>query len=113
MPARSAVPGTVDARLRANGLQLPPGHRLTTLTERPELEAQVDAHHAGLWEPFMTESEVANRMFPRAHHDWPDHQLVLVDATDAVVATSNAMPLAWDGRDADLPDGWDEQVLRS
>jgi hypothetical protein len=106
-------PGAVEARLRAHGLALPPGHTLTTLTERPALGPRVDAHHAGLWEPFMTESEVANRMFPRAHADWPDHQLVLLDASGAIVATSNAMPLAWDGTDADLPESWDEQVLRS
>ena len=106
-------PGTIEARLRAYGLELPSGHTLTTLTERPELEPLVDAHHIGMWEPFMTESEVANRMFPRAHTDWPDHQLVLLDAAGAVVATSNAMPLAWDGTDADLPATWDEQVLRS
>jgi hypothetical protein len=105
--------GPVEGRLRAHGLALPPGHTLTTLTERPELESRVDAHHAGMWEPFMTEGKVANRMFPRAHADWPDHQLVLLDASDAVVATSNAMPLAWDGTDGDLPESWDEQVLRS
>jgi hypothetical protein len=106
-------PGTVETRLRSHGLALPVGFRLTTLTERPELEPRVDAHHDGMWEPFMLESEVADRMFPRAHADWPDHQLVLLDASDAVVATSNAMPLAWDGTDDDLPASWDEQVLRS
>jgi hypothetical protein len=111
--ADTSSPGTVEARLRGAGLDLPPGHSLTTLTERPELEPAVDAHHAGLWAPFMVESEVANRMFPRAHADWPDHQLILLDPSDAVVATSNAMPLAWDGTDADLPESWDEQVLRS
>jgi hypothetical protein len=111
VPARG--PGTVEARLRAHGLELPPGHTLTTLTERPDLDPAVDAHHTGLWEPFMLESEVAGRMFPRAHADWPDHQLILLDASGAVAATSSAMPLAWDGTDADLPDGWDEQVLRS
>ncbi len=113
MTTSATGPGAVEAHLRAHGLVLPAGHTLTTLTERPDLDAAVDAHHAGLWESFMTESEVANRMFPRAHTDWPDHQLVLLDAAGAVVATSNAMPLAWDGSDADLPDSWDEQVLRS
>jgi hypothetical protein len=108
-----AGPGVVEDRLRAHGFELPPGHTLTTLIERPELDSRVSAHHAGLWEPFMTESEVASRMFPRAHADWPDHQLILLDESDAVVATSNAMPLSWDGTDADLPASWDEQVLRS
>jgi hypothetical protein len=109
----TGVPGTVETRLRASGLELPPGYALTTLTERPDLDPAVDAHHVGLWEPFMVESEVAGRMFPRAHADWPDHQLILLDDAGLVVATSNAMPLSWDGTDADLPDSWDEQVLRS
>jgi hypothetical protein len=108
------APGaTVEARLRANGLQVPSGHAITTLTERPVLEERVDAHHVGMWAPFMQESEVANRIFPRCHIDWPDHQLVLVDGSDKVVATSNAMPLQWDGTDAGLPESWEEQVLRS
>ncbi|MEA2519900.1 MAG: hypothetical protein QOF49_1980 [Chloroflexota bacterium] len=106
-------PGTVEERLRAHGLGLPPGHTLTTLRERPELDPLVDAHHSAMWEVFMTESEVANRMFPRAHLDWPDHQLILLDASGVVVATSSAMPLSWDGTDGDLPAGWDDQVLRS
>lgn len=113
MTGLASGPGTVEASLRANGLVLPAGHSITTLTERPDLEATVDAHHAGLWEPFMTESEVANRMFPRAHLDWPDHQLILLQAAGSVVATSNAMPLTWDGTDEDLPASWDAQVLRS
>ena len=104
---------SVEARLRAHGLELPAGHAITTLTERPDLEERVDAHHVGMWAPFMLESEVANRIFPRCHVGWPDHQLILVDGSDAVVATSNAMPLAWDGTDDDLPAGWEDQVLRS
>src|SRR3954470_11522877 len=115
MPDRN-VPrraGGVDARLRAAGLELPHGDSLTTLTERPDLDATIDAHHAGMWEPFMLESAVAARAFPRAHADWPDHQLILLDAAGTVVATSNAMPLSWDGTDSDLPAGWDQQVIRS
>ena len=111
--APADVPGTVEARLRAYGLRLPTGYSLTTAAERPDLDAALDAHQVGLWEPFMLESEVANRMFPRAYADWPDHQHILLDQDGGVAATSDAMPLAWDGTLADLPDSWDEQVLRS
>jgi GNAT superfamily N-acetyltransferase len=50
------------------------------------------------------------------HHfeeDFPEFQLVLLDADGAIAATSNSAPIAWDGTDDGLPDGWDDQVERT
>lgn len=104
---------TAEDRLRAHGLVVPPGHRLTTLAERPDLDAAVGDHSFGVWEPFMNEGEVANRLFRVAYDAFPGLQLVLLDAAAAIVATAHSMPLVWDGTDDGLPEGWDDQVVRS
>jgi hypothetical protein len=61
----------------------------------------------------MNEDEVANAHFGRAYADWPKFQTLLLDDTGTLVALGNAMPLAWDGTDEGLPDGWREQVIQS
>jgi GNAT superfamily N-acetyltransferase len=95
------------------GLTLPAGHTLVTYRERPDLDEAIGAHNVGIWQPFMLEDEVANRHFRTAYEAWPEFQLVLLDASGAIVAIGNSMPLRWDGTDGGLPEGWDDQVLRS
>jgi hypothetical protein len=92
------------------GLQLPPGHTLVTYAERPDLDSAIDAHNVGIWQPFMLEDEVANRVFPVAFEAFPEFQLILLDPAGSIVAVANSMPLAWDGTDEGLPAGWDDQV---
>lgn len=95
------------------GLELPPGHTLVSLRERPDLIDSSDRHNGEGWPPFMLESEIAGRLFGRCFTDWPELQFVLVNPDDQIIATNNCMPLAWDGEDDHLPDGWDDQVMRS
>ena len=61
----------------------------------------------------MNEDAVANQTFPIAYDDFPEFQLILLDAAEGIVAIANSMPLWWDGTDDGLPEGWDDQVLRS
>lgn len=95
------------------GLALPAGHRLVSLEERPDLIIPSDRHNGAAWPAFMLESEVANGLFGRCFADWPQLQFVLLDGEERIVATSNGMPLVWDGTDEDLPEGWEDQVGRS
>jgi hypothetical protein len=104
---------TAETRLRANGLAIPDGHSIVSLAERPDLIEPAADHNVTAWPDFMLEDPIANANFSRAWKDWPQFQFVLLDARDEIVATNNAMPLAWDGTDDDLPAGWDAQVLRS
>lgn len=111
------VPGsgaaTVEERLRGYGLIVPAGHHLASLAERPEIEPVFGDVSFGVWEPYMNEDPVANELFGYAYEVYPDHQFALFDPAGSAVATAHAMPLAWNGRDDDLPTGWDDQVLRS
>ena len=95
------------------GLGLQPRHRLVSLAERPDLIDPSDRFNGSVWPRFMLESPVANGLFGRCFSDWPELQFVQLDAEDRIVSTNNCMPLAWDGTDDGLPDGWEDQVIRS
>jgi hypothetical protein len=105
--------GTAEELLRANGLTIPDGHTIVSLAERPDLVRPSDHFNGAAWPSWMLESEIANGLFGRCFTDWPQFQFVLLDAAGAMVATNNAMPLAWDGTDDGLPTGWEDQVIRS
>jgi hypothetical protein len=101
------------ARLSDAGLEIPAGYELVSYDERPDLDPAIDALIAATWPAFMNEDEVANQHFGRAYADWPAFQTMLIDESGGLAALGNAMPLAWNGSDADLPEGWREQVLQS
>lgn len=61
----------------------------------------------------MLQDEVPDRLWHHLGDDWPGFQLVLLDAAGEIVAGANSAPLWWDGTDAGLPDGWDDQFRRS
>jgi hypothetical protein len=95
------------------GIDLPAAHRLVSLAERPDLASPVSDHNVAAWPDFMLEDEVANSLFNHAFRDFPQLQFVLLGPGDEIVAANNAMPLWWDGSDDGLPEGWDDQVVRS
>ena len=109
----AAAAGTTEALLRDNGLTIPTGHTIVSLAERPDLIGPAADHNVTAWPDFMLEDPIGNANFGRAWRDWPQFQFVLLGAANQIVATNNAMPLAWDGSDDDLPAGWDAQILRS
>lgn len=80
-----------------------------TLAERPDL---VDAmwSMASSWPHFMLQDPVSELWFRRIGDAFPEHQLVALDESGAIVARVNAVPLASTSLDA-LPDrGWDAVV---
>lgn len=105
--------GTAEALLRANGLTVPDGHTIVSLAERPDLIDPSDQFNGLAWPDYMLGTPVANGLFGRCFSDWPQFQFVLLDGAGEIVATNNAMPLAWDGSDDGLPTGWEDQVIRS
>ena len=60
-----------------------------------------------IWPEYMLQDPVANAHWPRLFSDFPENQFVLLDG-DELIGTANSIPIAWDGRDSELPeDGWD------
>jgi GNAT superfamily N-acetyltransferase len=95
------------------GLVAPPGHRFVTLAEDPTLRGPMGDHNTSVWPEFMLHDATAGRHWDRLFVDWPEFQACLLDADGAIAAAFNSAPLAWDGIDAGLPDGWDDQFERS
>ncbi len=84
-----------------------------SLGERPELIDASLAFNDAAWPGFMHHDPTAGRLFHHLWDDFPAFQLVLLDPVGAIAATCNSMPLAWDGTDDGLPEGWDDQLERS
>ena len=94
-------------------LELPPGHQLVSFSERPDLvDASLD-FNSTVWPEFMLQDAVIHEHWHLLWEAFPDFQLTLLDANGAIAATTNSAPLAWNGTDAELPDGFDAQLQRS
>ena len=111
---RGPVTGArIAAELLAGGVPLPDGHALWTLAERPDLDAAISVHNMAAWPEFMLHDAVANRLWDHLHGPLSPFQLLLIGPDGSIAAAGNSAPLAWDGTDEGLPDGWDDQFERS
>jgi GNAT superfamily N-acetyltransferase len=94
-------------------LRLPEGARLVTVADDPGLPAPMSAHNVVVWPEFLLHDPVANTLWDYLWSDFPEYQLALLDSDDAIMAAANSAPLSWDGTDAGLPSGWDDQFERT
>jgi hypothetical protein len=93
--------------------ELPEGLRVVSLAERPDLEDAIDRHNGAVWPEFMLHDPVAGRLWQFLHGSFAAWQRLILDPDDRIVAALNSAPLWWDGTDAGLPVGWDDQFERS
>lgn len=91
----------------------PAGHRLVSLADEPDRWDDMERLGSSAYAELMFHDPVANRLWHLLRDAWPDLQLSLVDPDGRTAAIAQSAPLAWDGTDAGLPDGWDEQFRRS
>jgi GNAT superfamily N-acetyltransferase len=104
---------TIAGAMVASGLALPAGYTLVTLAERRDLEDALGDHNTAAWPRFMLEDPVAERYWHHLDDELAGYQLLLLDGSGAIAAAGNCAPLAWDGTDAGLPLGWDDQFMRT
>ncbi|MFE6156934.1 N-acetyltransferase [Streptomyces sp. NPDC057889] len=84
------------------------GFRVATLAERPDLEPALVAMESTWPNYIQPDPLLVYWVFDR----YPQHQLVVIDDEDQVIARAASIPLAWSGAVDELPDtGWDA-VLR-
>lgn len=95
------------------GIELPAGHSLVSFVDRPDLVRPAGKFNGSVWPEFMLQDETVQRYWDLLDGAWPEFQLVLLDANGEIAATNNSAPIAWDGTDHGLPDGWDRQLERS
>jgi GNAT superfamily N-acetyltransferase len=94
-------------------LDLPPGFSLVSYVERPDLIDAADTFNGSVWPEFMLQDAEADKYWHLLDKAFAEYQLVLLDGEGAIAATNNSAPLAWDGTDEGLPDGWDRQFEQS
>jgi hypothetical protein len=104
---------TTGDRLAAHGLALPPGHTLLSLSERPDLRDALGDLNSSAWPEFMLQDAVVDANWDHLFGGFAEFQCCLFDPDGELVAGLNSAPLAWDGTADGLPDGWDDQLLRS
>jgi hypothetical protein len=80
---------------------------LTTLAERPELEAQIPQLHSLCWPAFIQADPVAMRYWGELFAVFAEYQYLFCDEADHLIAAGHALPLVWDGTIAGLPGGFD------
>jgi GNAT superfamily N-acetyltransferase len=91
----------------------PTGQRFLSIAERPELRAQLRALDAVAFPAFMASSNLAP-LWPAIDEWFADWQLVACDPlTGGHLAHANAVPFAWDGAIASLPQTAVELVTRA
>lgn len=88
--------------------------RLASLAERPDLAASIPAILAETWPRPMIEGRpgVVGQLVDLTVERAPQHQVVMVDG-DQILGVGLAVPMAWDGEDAGLPQGWDGALAAS
>lgn len=78
-----------------------------TLKEGPDLEADMNhLHHIG-WPKYMKEDPIAGRYWGKLFTCFPEYQFILLDEESEPVACGNSIPFVWDGKEENLPAGWD------
>ncbi|MER6015689.1 N-acetyltransferase [Streptomyces bluensis] len=86
------------------------GLQVISLAERPDLEEAMITMESS-WPAYIRPDPL---LVEWAFDRHPEHQLVVVDEDDRVVARAAGVPLAWDGDPDRLPDtGWDEALRQS
>jgi len=83
------------------------------MAARPRPDDQMGRLFADGWPAFITADQEVKRHVGRVRELFTDLELVLLDATDLIVAAGWAVPIAWSGRPADLPGGYTDSLARS
>ena len=86
---------------------------LVTHAERPDLEDHAQGEDfLCQWPMFMFHDPVADEHYPVMYERCPEFQFYVIDEAGSLLANGNSIPVAWDGSEEDLPDGWDGALLR-
>jgi GNAT superfamily N-acetyltransferase len=95
------------------GVRLPDGFTLVSFSERPDLVDASYAFNQAVWPRYMLEDSTADEHWDLLHEVFTGFQLVLLDGDGRIAATNNSAPLWWDRADDGLPEGWDDQFIRT
>ena len=85
-----------------------------TRAERPGRLPHIASVRARIWPEFLYHDAVLNRLFDRVIAEYAEFQFYAWDdEREEVVGAGNAIPVAWDGDIASLPDGGIDAVVEA
>jgi len=86
---------------------------IVTSCERPELKREADAAFRVKWPEFLFPHDpITKRYEAQVAEFFPQYDVLLLDE-DRVVAGGWCVAIAWDGTVEDLPDGYDDTMVRA
>jgi hypothetical protein len=85
---------------------------VVTHRERPELIDQLDDFD-GLWPDFIFHDAVARESYEHTRTTFAEFNFYLLGGDGTVLACGVAVPLAWGGTSAGLPEGWDAALVQA
>ncbi len=80
-------------------------YTVVTLHKRPDVRDAINQLHVIGWVPFMREDPIAAKYWSQLLAWFPQFQYVLVDEASTPIASGNAIPFHWDGKEEHLPAG--------
>lgn len=87
-------------------------YKIVTIAERPDLKPQVHRLNPTVWPEFMLHDAVSARCWRDLFGTFAALQIALCDEHDTVIGAGSAIPLAWDGTEGGLPEGWDAALAQ-
>lgn len=80
--------------------------------DRPDLGEQLAAVFRPVWPEFIFHDPIDAEYLARAEDFFPQYNLLVLDQ-DEIVTGGWGVPIRWDGTANDLPDGYDEALVRA
>lgn len=85
---------------------------LFTISQMPGLQDGMNRLHRQAWPAYFFGDEIMVANWPKLFHRFPDYQFALTLENGDIAAVGNTIPIRWDGTLEDLPDGWDDGLVR-
>ncbi|MEV4532813.1 hypothetical protein AB0J82_03170 [Asanoa sp. NPDC049518] len=86
---------------------------IVTRADRPDLDEQAAVVFRERWPEFIFHDEVPKQYLDRVERFFSRYDIMVLDDDGAVVAGGWGVPLAWSGKLEDLPDGYDDTMVRA
>lgn len=82
------------------------------LSQMPHLIEGMNKLHRNSWPDYFIGDAIMLEQWPKLFSDFVDYQFALLQKDGEIAAIGNTVPIYWDGSSKDLPNGWDDGLLR-
>lgn len=81
-----------------------------TLAQMPYKINAVHKINSQVWPEYFKYNKMTKEYWPILFDEYLKYQIVILSEDDEVVAAGNTIPIYWDGKDENIPIGWDEAL---